>query len=139
MGFGLKKYDLDGKTANYEMPMLDDAVLVVRPATEVNKEYFNKIIKRSHRHLKKMKRSAGIDPKAIQDNRDADRELYPQHIIIDWHDVRDEDGVLVPFSQEECVKFVKEMPPWLFDDLRDFASDIGNFIDLMDVEDKVKN
>ena len=138
MGFGLKKYDIEGKTARYEMPMLDDAVLIVRPATEVNKEYFNKVIKRSHRHLKKIKRT-GADPKMLEDNRNVDRELYPLHVIADWHHVTDEGGNLVPFSIEECQAFVAEMPDWLFDDLREFASDIENFINLMDTEEKAKN
>jgi len=31
------------------------------------------------------------------------------------------------------------MPDWLFDDLREFASDIENFINLMDTEEKAKN
>ena len=122
------------------MPMLDDAVLVVRPATEVNKEYFNKIMKRSHRHMKRIKRG-GVDPKVIEDNRNSDRELYPLHVITGWENVRDEDGVLVPYSLEECQIFCseEEMPAWLFDGIRDFASDLENFIDLMDVDEKAKN
>jgi hypothetical protein len=139
MGFGLKKFDVEGKTAKYHLPLTDcDYHLVVRPATEVNKEYFNKILKKSHRHLKNMKRR-GIDPKVFEENRSTDRELYPLHVIVGWEDVVDENDVPVEFSLEECKNLVAEMPDWMFDDLREFAGDIENFIDLMDVEEKVKN
>lgn len=140
MGFGLKKYEIEGKTARYELPPLEgleDAVFIVRPATEANKEYFNKVLKLTRRRKGKLKR--GVDTSYLEETREEDKELFPKYIVIGWENVYDEDGTLVEFSEEECQNFIKEMPPWMFDDLRNFAGDIENFLDIMDVEARAKN
>ena len=140
MKFGLKKFDVtDESLARFEMPDLGDgACLIVRPATEANKPFFNQSLKRSRRLAKAIRRGH-IDARMAAENREEDRELYPKYVIADWENITDENGDMVPFSQENCEDFVQEMPPWMFDELRGFASEISNFFEVMDVRTKIKN
>lgn len=141
MDFGLNKFEVDGKIARFEVPYLG-AVLLLRPATEANKPYFNQVLKRSKRRVNAVRRG-NLDAKMLAEGREEDRELFPKYVIADWEGVTDKDGVEVPFSIDNCADFVRGgsdgMPDWMFDEIRNFASDIPNFIELMDVEGAVKN
>lgn len=138
MDFGLKRFDVSATdTKEFKVSLLD-AILIVRPATEANKDYFNKVLKKSRKRLNAAKRG-NVDAAVLAESRDEDRELYPKYVVVDWRDVYDKDGEPVEFSVDNCRDLLKQMPPWMFDELREFASEISNFIDVMDVDEKVKN
>lgn len=119
--------------------------LVMRPATEATKAYYNAVLKRAGKSVKQVQAGA-INAGMLSDNRDDDRRLYPQHIVTDWGYIKedrsevpgmmpDEDGNDTPFSRENCAEFLQALPDWLFDEARQFAGNTLNFVE--DGEDPV--
>lgn len=100
--------------------------LIVKPATELNKPYFNALLKRSARTARRAA-SGKIDAATIAQNRAEDRQLYPQHVVTGWTDVIGDDGKEVPFSKEDCADFLAAVDDWVFDDLRNFCGTPTNF------------
>jgi hypothetical protein len=138
MEFGLERFDVKVEdTHEYALPLLD-AVLFVKPATEANKPYFNKVLKKSKKRLNELRRK-GVSAEYLEENRDEDRILFPQYIIVGWKGMKDKEGNPVEFSVENCEDLLKQMPNWMFDEIREYVNDVSNFIDVMDIEEKVKN
>lgn len=119
--------------------------LVLRPATEATKGYYNAVLKRAGKSVKQVQAGA-INAGMLSENREDDRKLYPQHIVADWGYVKDdgtekpgmmpdETGKDTPFTKENCAEFLAALPNWLFDDLRQFAGNPLNFV--QDGEDPV--
>lgn len=129
-------------TARYEMDQItiqgESPVLIVSPATEDNKPYFNELLKRAASTSRKFKRGK-ISVDMLSQNREEDRGLYPIHIIKSWEKVYDSSGEPVPFSVDAAKEFVAMLPTWLFDDLRAWCGEVANFIDTLDVEITAKN
>lgn len=135
----LKQLEVNDKTAEYPIYQISgEPTLILKPATEANKPYFNSVLRRSKRNLRAIK--TGINQKMIKENREEDRELYPKHIITDWKDVPDSKGKKVPFSVENCTDFIQALPDWIFDDIRAFAGESSNFFgEVIDVKEKLGN
>jgi hypothetical protein len=113
--------------------------LVVKPATEANKPYFNAVLRRTKRNVRAVQASA-ISAAIIAENRDEDRELFPQHVIVGWGRVTDSSGQGVEFSEAACREFIEALPDWIFDEVRSFAGNSFNFTgDVIEVESKVGN
>ncbi len=112
--------------------------LVVAPATEANKPYFNALLKRAGRSARAV-RAGAVNAGMIEENREEDRVLYPRFIVKGWHDVIDADGADVEFSADEAMDFLGQLPDWLFDDFRNFCGNPASFAELMDVEINAKN
>jgi hypothetical protein len=113
--------------------------LVVRPATEANKPYFNAVLKRTRKNVRAVQAGA-ISQAMIAENRDEDRELFPKHVIVDWGNVTDSAGEPVPFSPEACTQFIEALPDWLFDEVRNFAGNSANFAgEVIDATGKAGN
>jgi hypothetical protein len=104
-----------------------EPMLSLLPASESNKSYFSALLRKSRSKVRAIK-SAKLSPGMIKDNRDEDRELYSQHIIKGWDGVVDSDGKTVPFTTDNVEDFLNALPDWIFEDIRNFASDIQNFI-----------
>lgn len=117
----LKKLDLKGKEAKYVIHQLaNEPYLMMKPATEANKPYFNEVLRRSKKNMRAVQ--AGSFSIAMMDeNRAQDRKLYPKLIITGWGNVQDSEGILVPYSEENCKGFLEALPDWIFDDIRAFA------------------
>lgn len=113
-------------------------VLVVAPATEANKPYFNALLKRSSKTARQV-RSGNINTGLIEDNRDEDRDLYPKHIVKEWRDVVDAKGKDTKFSASDCADFLTALPNWVLDDFFAFCRDPANFAELLDVKIKAGN
>lgn len=124
------------KTVEYTMHQITvngkSPTLIVKPATEINKGYFNALLKRSARLQRKVQ-AGRVDAATIAENRAEDRELYPQFIITGWRDVLDEHGNEVQFTQADCSDFLSAIDNWIFDDLRNFCGTPTNFADGLDV------
>lgn len=144
----LKNLELkDSMTAEFtlhdiENPDGTSPVLILAPATEVNKPYFNGMLRRSRKNMPKIQ-AQSFDTSMIQDNRDSDRVLYSRHVVKGWKNVMDDAGKKVQFNEENCKGFLDALPNWLFDNVRNFATIVRNFIDseveAPDAEETAKN
>lgn len=133
----LKKLELTpAATALYTFPNIDGAPQVlVKPATEVNKQYFNALLKRARKNAR-----ANPTVGMIAENRSEDRELYALHIITGWDrmdEITDDDT----FNLQNCKDFLAALPDYEFDGLREFCSNPANFIEgeSIDKETTAKN
>jgi len=138
----LKKFDIKGNTAEF---VLDDIevepapILILKPATQSNRKYFNALLKGSGTRLSRIKR-AKIDEKVYEDNLKEDKKLYPEHVIVGWKNVTDTSGKEVSFNKQNCISFVEQLPDWIFEKVRNFAATNENFVEeQMDAEEVSKN
>ena len=139
----LKKLDVSvGQTTEYVFNQITvndkSPVLIVAPATEANKPYFNALLRRAGKTTRQV-RSGSINIGMLEDNRTEDRSLYPKHVVKGWRDVTDAGGDDVPFSVESCTDFLTALPDWLFDELRSFCGNPASFADVLDSEATAKN
>ena len=112
--------------------------LTVKHAGEVNKPYFNDML----RQTKVVQQSAirgGVNTQTLEQVRKVDRELFPNHVIAGWKNVFDENGEEVKFSKAECVNFVAALEDWMFEELTSFAKERGNFTTSINIEGITKN
>lgn len=126
----LKKLDVTAeKTAIYTFFNIEgEFQLVVKPATEANKPLFNALLRRARKNNKAVQAGA-INLGMISANRDEDRDLYSQHVVIGWKKVVDANGKEVEFNTSNCLDFLKAIPDYEFDGLREFCSNPMSFID----------
>ena len=123
----LKALDVKDKTAEMTIYQIEgNPVLVMRPATEANKPYFNAVLKRSRKSVRALQ-AGGVSAAIISENRAEDRELFPQHVVVGWRGVKDVDGNEVPFDKTACAEFLEALPDWLFDEVRTFAGVSSNY------------
>lgn len=136
----LRALEVRDKTARCTIYQIKgEPVLVVRPATEANKPYFNAVLKRTRKNVRAVQAGA-ISQAMIAENRSEDRELFPKHVVVGWEGVSDSHGAAVPFSEEACAEFLEALPDWLFDEVRNFAGNSANFTDgVVDAEGKAGN
>lgn len=129
----LEAYDPTGNTAEYPLPLrprlvdldgqLIPPALVMRVAGQSNKAYWNAITKA----LPKGARQQRVADQ-VERNRRQDRELLPKHVIVGWQGVYDANGEEVPFTEANCTAFVKRLPDWIMDEVRNFAATPTNFL-----------
>lgn len=142
----LKQLEVVDRTARFTLHAIkllsEDApapVLIVRPASEANKGYFNALLKHSRTYAAQVQAGA-VTESAIAENRKQDVALYAAHVVIGWENVVGADGSPVSFSKEACADLLGALPNWLFDDLRMFCGRPVNFLpESMNVEEKAKN
>ena len=127
------EYTLHQITINGESP-----TLIVVPATEANKPYFNVLLKKASKTARQV-RAGVINAGLIEENRDEDRDAYPRYVIKGWRDVLDAKGAKVPFNEGNLQDFIGALPDWLFDDLRNYCGNPANFSELVDIEVATKN
>ena len=126
--FSLHQMVVDGETP----------VLILAPATQANKPYFNALLKRAGKSARQV-RAGNINAGMIDEGRDEDRDLFPKHVVKGWKHVPDSQGNDVAFSQDNCRAFLAALPDWLFDDIRSFATNPANFSDILDIETSAGN
>jgi hypothetical protein len=104
------------------------ARLLLRIAQEKNKPYFNALLKKlgQKRSAARMKSAADADDWA--ESRDEDRVMFARYILAGWEGIEDVDGNGVAFSAEEALEFLQDLPDWLFDKIRVWASQHENFL-----------
>ena len=126
----LKKLDIAGnRTARFTIYQLEGRpTLILAPATEDNKPFFNSLLKRSRRTNQQI-RAGGINSAVIKENREEDRRLYPLHIVKGWEDVKDTKEKVVSFTTDNAKSFLEALPDWIFDEVRMFAGNPNNFVD----------
>lgn len=99
--------------------------LIVSPATESNKKYYNAALRMARTGGVRSRNSVTV--KTLAQTREQERDLYPKYIVKDWKDVTDVDGKVVEFNEEDCRGFINALPLELFDELRFFCGDFKNF------------
>lgn len=102
-----------------------EAVLEVLPATERNKPYHSAFLKKNAATM----RRGTVDGEAAKRARTVDRKLYPAFVIKGWRGILDKDGSEVPFSADNAAEFVRQLPDWIFDEIRAFCSQARNFVE----------
>jgi hypothetical protein len=123
----LQKLDIKDKTARYSFYQIrDEPTLILRPANEANKQYFNAVLSKSRKNVRAIQ-AGHVNQSMIAESRNKDRELYPSFVVVGWENVVDSQGEEVPFSSEACRDFLNALPDWLFDELRTFAAKSSNF------------
>lgn len=110
-------YDLEG-----------EPWLTVRPAHEINKPYFNALLKRNTSGNRRRVNRV-IDAAAIERDRSEARELYGKHItnVGPWGGWVDEAGLEIPLTQATVEALMQNLPPEQFDQLRVYCADLSNF------------
>lgn len=132
------------RTARYVLYQVQgEPALIVAPAAENNRGYFNAILKRSKKSIRRL-RSGNISESMIRESRDEDRELYAQHILQGWEGVVDSVGAPAEFNADNALAFLRSMPNWMFDELRSFCGSAESFLEAQemsaeDVEEQGKN
>lgn len=142
----LKKLSVKGKTAEFPISLIRfekkngdeienvSPVLIVSPATSINKPYINAALRKMSKKLKRAA-STGIVGKSENDElRKISIQLYPQYVIEGWEDMPDSDGNFVEFTEESCRDFLEAYPKELMDELIDFCSKNSNFAEVLDME-----
>jgi hypothetical protein len=127
----------------YELP--GEPWLRVRPAGDLNRAYFGAVLAASSKNRKRLMRGK-IDAAMLEENRQLDRKLYPQHVDGGawggWLD--DETGEAVPYSKQGFQELCEQLPADLFDELRAFCNQAGNFRsqeqpDAQEIDETAKN
>lgn len=130
----LERLKPDGRTAWYPLPLegvdpKKPVELELRHAGSSNRDYTNALMKRNARMAGVRKSRRGkIDATILDDSNEADRELFPETVIVGWRNVADDDHNEVPFSVEACREFVRRLPDWILQGLSVYASNAINFL-----------
>jgi len=119
------KYALSSGTVAYRIPYIDEKIfLYLMPATQANKAFFNaQILTFKQDGSRKKVVNSGV----LDETRDSDRRIYAKHVVKGWDGVEDENGIAL-FTPEACLDFLNQLPDWLFDELRTFATEPSNFL-----------
>lgn len=116
-----------------------EPVLILSPATEANKPYFNAMLKVSRKAIRRAG-SGNFTPASIAESRDNDRELFPRFVVRGWRNMEKLCGEDLPCTVENVREFLDSLPDWLFDEIRSFATDAQNFITVeFDAEETAGN
>ena len=133
-----------GRTAEYHFTRAYSdvvPVLTVRPiAPTLNPAYTNAFVRASGgaRRIQAMqhRRLAATDFAGMSDeSRNIDRDLYAEHVVVGWRDVVGADGKDVDFCKKDCREFLHHIDDYVFDELRAFCLEPGNFVDVLSDDD----
>lgn len=125
----------------YVLPELaTDAALLLRSANEGNSGYMNGLLRLTgHAKGSRRQKAKEVDADSMNEMREHDKELYPEHVIVGWEKVVDVDGKVVKYSAEEGASLLEQLPGYVFDEMRAFVNDPANFVEVIDSEAKGKN
>jgi len=112
--------------------------LILRPAGQANADYFNSLLKVSAKAAKAVA-AGSVTLEMINETRDNDMDFFPRFVVVGWEDVYDAEGNEVKFSKATCGEFLKALPDHVFDEIRNFAGNMANFVDGVDIDVTAKN
>jgi len=152
----LARYNPKANTADFHLPIKPRLLnaetgalilpkLIMRNAGQANAGYFNAVA-RANAKTGQMRRIAQgrIDAEMVERNRQQDVQLFPRHVIEGWEGIYDSNGNAVEFNADNCTAFLAALPPWIMDEIRNFAAVPANFLGedelaAEDVEETAKN
>ena len=126
-----RKLDVAGKTTEYTLFGLDEdpkPVLILRPAGTENKDYLNGLL-REFGGQHQVSRMRGATVENLEKQRDANRRLFPECVVVGWRHMRDAQGNDVPYSLAGCQQLFRDLPGYMIDDIRAFAEVPENFVE----------
>ena len=110
-------------TAEYFFYALDGQPSVtVRPANSSNKPFMNDLLKSQSRQ-----RRQRVTADTFDFTRRGDIVRYSKHVVTKWQGITDVEGKDVALSVGACQEFLRAIPSWMFDELRDFSTDALSF------------
>lgn len=114
--------------------------VVLAPANDANRDFLDARVRLSVERAEK----AAAEPRGkvpvpkltpeayvnqLEEERETDRMLLAHSCIRDWGTAPvDAKGKAVEFSAENAYEFLKQLPDYMLDPLRNFAANIYNFI-----------
>ena len=108
--------------------------LILAPALESNLPYFRTLKKQAKTNAKRNRTLHAAGNYGLDVMRKDDAAIYPGFVIVGWEHMPGEnaEGEMcdVPFSIEDCNEFLVELPDWLFDKVRQIASDPKTFVSM---------
>lgn len=125
----LDKYELASEPVPYTLYQLGGAPkLFMKPAGEKNKGYHDALLKRNAKLAQQFRAGTKVTRAMLQENRHHDKALYGKHVIVGWEGIVDDADAEVAFTPEVCKQFLAKLPNWIFDDVRQFATNPANFL-----------
>jgi hypothetical protein len=123
----LKEYDPVDREAVMTLPLQGSPKLRMKYAGIGNKRYVNALAARTTANAAKQR---AMDASGqSKDSLNADRELFPECVVVGWEDVLNVEGDPVEFSVENCADFFRQLPDWIMRRVSTWASTPTNFID----------
>jgi hypothetical protein len=114
----------------YKLEQIEGAPTIwFAPGTDANRAFQNESLRRANARARQNRRSKRVTREVVAASRQEDREVIASTCAKRW-DVRDAKSKAVEFSPEACLEFFEALPDWLFDDIRAFVTDPGNFVGL---------
>lgn len=132
-------------TAEYVFAMIPgDPSIIFAPATDANKAFLDErlrlSIERAERTVrlprgKAAKQTPADLARGIEEDRETDRVLLSRCCAKAWGTApTDVDGKQPEFSEQECYDFLKALPDYMFDPVRNWASNVYNFVERPDLD-----
>lgn len=126
-------------TAEYIFPFIPgEPSLILAPAHDSNEAFLNERLRLQIERTEKAadgprKQAAKITVEDLkagqQEDREQDRLLLSRTCARGWGTPpKDVDGNQPEFSAENCYDFLKALPDYMFDPLRNFCANIYNFV-----------
>lgn len=134
-------------TAEYVFPDVPgEPSIILAPAHDSNETFRNerlrRQIERAERFTKGPRgRGAGKSTpeslaRQLEDDREVDRQLIARACARGWGKApRDVNGDEPEFTPDNCYDFLKALPNYMFDPLRNYAVNIYNFVERPGVSD----
>ncbi len=121
---------IDDKTAEYtieEWTEFPKPVLVLKPTGTQNRAYFNALLAKMSGAEARRLAKGNLSIEQLDKARANMKELYPQHVVVGWRNIKDFSRAEVPFSVAACSELFKVMPDDILDGIRAFCDDPANF------------
>ena len=127
----LKNYDVGQAMSWLELPELGaKARILLKPATEANKPYYNAMLRLSGKRARSMAKTGNISVEDLQKNRDEDRIMFPKYVIAGWEFVetdedkgkQDEDKEYVEYTLDLGAELGRKLPHHIFERVRNHAA-----------------
>lgn len=116
--------------------------IILAPAHDSNETFLNERLRMQIERSEKLaaaprgkksdrpKTTPDLLKKQLEEDRELDRYLIAHTCARSWGTPpRDKDGNEPEFSAEECYSFLKALPDYMLDPLRNYAANLYNFVD----------
>ena len=113
------------------------ATFVVARAGGSNRDFKNMLLAKSKPLQKRIKKNT-VDADLDVESESLMIEVYSKTVIKGWSGVTDRDGNEFPFTVENCIMLLSDLPD-LFTEIQTEASDISNFQNEIKEEDLKKS
>lgn len=129
-----KKLETEGIELRYETGDIEnDFSIFIRRAGSSNLQYQKLIAKKVEPHRLLLSKNQ----LPLETMLRITAEVYSETVVIGWHNVKNKNGEIIPFSAENCLTLFLDMPDF-FEDIRAQAEN-ANLFRKRELEDAAKN